>query len=66
MDKVLIGSGVALLGLGAGFLAAGRLDPNLISAFQTGGVLWLVIGGITTGLGLKVRKRKTAKLDAMR
>lgn len=66
MDKMLIGSGVALLGLGASFIAAGRLDPNLISAFQTGGVLWLVIGGITTGLGLKVRRSKIAKLNAMR
>ncbi|RDJ31285.1 MAG: hypothetical protein DWQ18_03250 [Crenarchaeota archaeon] len=66
MDKMLIGSGTALLGLGAGFFAAGAFDPNLISAFQTGGVLWLVIGGITAGLGLKARKTKIAKLDAMR
>lgn len=63
---MLIISGVSLLGLAASFFAAGALDPNLISAFQAGGVLWLVIGGITTGLGLKARKAKIAKLEAMR
>ena len=58
MDKTILFAGIALLGLGGGFLAAQNFDPSLHPSFITGGYLWLVMGGITLGLALKVKKEK--------
>lgn len=58
MDKTILFAGIALLGLGGGFLAAQTFDQSLHSAFLTGGYLWLGLGGITIGLGLKAKKEK--------
>jgi len=61
MDKTILASGMALVGLGAGFLIAGQVDYNLHEAYSTGGYLWLVVGSATTGLGLKVKREKKEK-----
>ena len=61
MDKTIIGAGSALIALGTGFVAAGELDYNLHSAFGTGGFLWLTLGAITLGLGLKVSRKPKEK-----
>ena len=58
MDKTILFAGIALVGLGSGFLVAQNFDASLHSAFATGGYLWLIMGGITIGLGLKVKKEK--------
>ena len=58
MDKTILFAGIALLSLGAGFLTAQSFDASLHSAFTTGGYLWLAMGGITIGLGLKAKKDK--------
>ena len=58
MDKTILFAGLALIGLGGGFLVAQSFDASLHSAFTTGGYLWLAMGGITLGLGLKVKKEK--------
>lgn len=58
MDKTILFAGLALIGLGGGFLAVQSFDVSLHSAFTTGGYLWLAMGGITIGLGLKVKKEK--------
>ena len=61
MDKTIIGAGSALIALGAGFVVAGELDYNLHSAFGTGGFLWLTLGAITLGLGLKASRKLNRK-----
>ena len=61
MDKTILFAGIALLGLGGGFLTAQYSDVSLHSAFTTGGYLWLAMGGITIGLGIKVKKEKQKK-----
>ena len=58
MDKTILGAGCALTALGAGLLFAGETDYNLHQAFSTGGYLWLAIGAVTCGLGLKVKREK--------
>ena len=66
MDKLILFSGLVLMGLGVGFLAIASMDYNLSSAYTTGGYLWLVIGAMTSGLGLKVNRQKKQQLGAMR
>ena len=66
MDKTILSAGAVLVALGVGFLIVGSTDYNLSSAYTTGGFLWLVIGGATLGLGLKVRHSKEKQLGAMR
>ena len=58
MDKTILGAGSALVALGIGFLVAGEIDYNLHQAFSTGGYLWLILGSVTVGLGLKVNREK--------
>ena len=58
MDKTILGAGCALTALGAGLLLAGEADYNLHQAFSTGGYLWLAIGVVACGLGLKVKREK--------
>ena len=52
--------GATLIALGAGFWVAFQLIPGLHSAYVTGGVMWMALGIITIGVGLK----KTERLDA--
>lgn len=61
MDKTILGAGVALVGLGVGLLGFGDTDYGLHQAFTTGGYLWLILGSITVGLGLKVKREKREK-----
>ena len=58
MDKTIFAVGLALIGLGLGFLILKSMDPSLHQAFTTGGYLWLVVGSGTSLLGLKVKKEK--------
>ena len=58
MDKTILGAGCALTALGLGLLVASETDYNLHQAFSTGGYLWLAIGTVTCGLGLKVKREK--------
>jgi len=65
MDKMIISAGIVLIALGVGFLVVGSMDYTLSSAYITGGYLWLVIGALTTGIGIKVNRSKK-QLDAWR
>ena len=64
MDKMILISGIALMSLGLGFLMAPYAGDSLNNAFTSGGILWL--GGLTMGLGLKVKREKTKQLGALR
>jgi len=66
MDKMIFSVGIALIGLGLGFLILGSVDYSLSSAFTTGGYLWLVVGGATLGLGMKVNRSRKQQLGALR
>ena len=56
MDKTIVAAGGAIVALGTGFAIAGELDYNLHSAYGMGGAFWTVIGAITIGFGLKVKR----------
>ncbi|MCA9811880.1 MAG: hypothetical protein KC483_03345 [Nitrosarchaeum sp.] len=66
MDKTILSVSIILIGLGVGFLAVGSIDYTLSSAYSTGGLLWLVIGGVTLGLSLKVNRPKKQQIGALR
>lgn len=66
MDRMIFGAGIAMAVLGLGFLIAAEMISGLHHAYVTGGYLWLIIGGITTGIGVKVNREKQKQLDAMR
>jgi hypothetical protein len=66
LSRLIITSGIVLLGIGVGFFIAGQLDPMVHSAFKTGGILWSVIGGITLGIGIKVGYKSKSNLEALR
>ena len=61
MDKTILGAGIALVGLGGGMLTVGEIDNALHQAFATGGYLWLILGSITVGLGIKANRGKKEK-----
>lgn len=63
---MILSVGVVLIGLGVGFFVVGSMDYTLSNAFTTGGLLWLVIGGVTLGLGLKVNRQKNQQIGALR
>ena len=58
LDKTIVAAGVGITALGAGFAIAGELDYTLHSAYGIGGALWTIIGALTIGLGLKVKRAK--------
>ena len=60
MDKMIVSMGAALIALGAGFWVTFQLIPGLHSAYITGGVMWIALGIIAIGVGLK----KAERLDA--
>lgn len=66
MDKTIFYAGLALVCLGVGFLLASLAYPSLNSAFTSGGYLWLIIGGLTMGFGLKVKRQKQAQMGALK
>ena len=57
MDKTILAGGMALAGLGVGFLAAYQAVPDLHSAYLLGGYMWIGVGAITAALGLKKQER---------
>ncbi len=61
MDKMIVSMGVTLIALGVGFWVAFQLILGLHSAYITGGVMWMALGIITIGVGLK----KTERLNAL-
>ncbi len=65
MDKMILSVGAVLIALGIGFLVVASMDYTLSGAYTTGGYLWLVVGAITAGIGIKVN-RSSKELDAMR
>ncbi|MDH3276996.1 MAG: hypothetical protein OEM21_02740 [Nitrosopumilus sp.] len=66
MDKLILIVGAMLVGLGIGFLIAGSIDYTLSSAYTAGGYLWLVVGAVTIGIGIKVRQSNQQELAALR
>lgn len=52
--------------LGLGFLIAAEMISGLHSAYVTGGYLWLIMGAITTGIGIKVKRERQKQLEALR
>ena len=69
MDRTIIGAGGVLTALGLGFFVAGELAQDLHSAFGTGGFLWIVVGALTMGIGLRIGgtkiKEKPLKVGAV-
>ena len=61
MDKTILAGGIALAGLGAGFLAAYQAIPDLHSAYLIGGYMWVGLGAITSFLVLKKQERLDKK-----
>ena len=59
MDKTILGTGFALTGLGLGLLVTDELNHTFHQSFTTEGYLWLAIGVLTCGLGLKVMIEKS-------
>lgn len=57
MDKMIVMMGTALIALGAGFWVAFQLIAGLHSAYITGGIMWMALGIITIGVGLKKTER---------
>ena len=57
MDKTIFAGGIALIGLGTGFLAAHQIIPDLHTAYLIGGYMWIGLGAITSTLGLKKQER---------
>ena len=53
--------GAALVALGAGFLIAYQIIPDLHGAFVTGGYLWSVLGSGVIIFGYKTKKSSTKK-----
>lgn len=66
LDKLISSVGIALIGLGVGFFVVGSMDYTLSNAYSTGGLLWLVVGGVTLVLGLKANHQKKQQIGAMR
>ena len=57
MDKTIFAGGIALVGLGTGFLSAHQIIPDLHTAYLIGGYMWIGLGAITSALGLKKQER---------
>lgn len=66
MDKILIGAGMALVGLGVGFLTAAPLMLEIREPLILGGLLWSVLGGVTAIIGRSVSAKKMKQLGALR
>ncbi|NDB63792.1 MAG: hypothetical protein EB170_08005 [Nitrosopumilaceae archaeon] len=66
LDKILIGAGMALVGLGVGFLAAAPLMLEIRESLILGGLLWSVLGGVTAIIGRSVGAKKMKQLGALR
>lgn len=66
MDKLIIIAGSIIIALGLGFIITGEIYRDLHEAYGIGGVLWLVVGSITTGFGIKARREKIKNLESMR
>lgn len=63
---MILSVGIVLISLGVGFFVVGFMDYNLSNAYTTGGLLWLVVGGVTLGLGLKVNRSKKQQTGVLR
>ena len=57
MDKTILVGGIALTGLGVGFLVAHQTIPDLHVAYLIGGYMWVGLGAITSVLGIKKQER---------
>lgn len=66
LDRMILGAGIAMVALGLGFLIANEMISGLHSAYVTGGYLWVIIGGITVGIGVKVNREKQKQLEALK
>lgn len=66
MDRIILGAGIAMAVLGLGFLIASEMISGLHSAYVTGGYLWLIVGAITAGIGIKVKRERQKQLEALR
>lgn len=66
MDKILIGAGMALVGLGVGFLLVSPLMFEIREPLILGGLLWSVLGGVTAIIGRSVNAKKMKQLGALR
>ena len=66
LDKMIFSVGITLVCLGLSFLMVPYLGSSLHNAFPSGGYLWLVVGGLTAGFGLKVKHQKKRQLGALR
>ncbi len=66
MDKLIIIAGAIIIALGLGLIVTGAMYQELHEAYEMGGVLWLVVGSITTVFGIKTRREKIKNLESMR
>lgn len=66
MDKTILSAGLALVALGLGFLMVPYFDASLSIAYTSGGYLWLILGGITVGFALRVKREVSKPMGAIR
>ncbi len=66
MDKILIGAGIGLVGLGVGFLAAAPSMFEIREPLILGGFLWSALGSIIAIIGRSVGTKKRKQLGALR
>ena len=66
MDKILIGAGIGLVGLGVGFLVAAPYMFEIRQPLILGGFLWTVVGSFTALLGRQKNLKQNQKLGALR
>jgi hypothetical protein len=66
LDKIIVGSGLGLVALGVGFLAASPGMFEIREPLILGGLLWSAIGGITVIIGRSIGIKKRKQSGALR
>ena len=56
---------LVLIALGTGFLAAPYVDSGLSGAFTSGSYLWISLGSIASGFGIRVNRHAQKQYGAI-
>jgi len=66
MHKIILFAGVILLALSVGFFIMPSINNFLSGAFNVGDYLWLILGGLTIGFAIHVKREKDKQLEVLR